>query len=110
MKVKKLLEQLVKKVIKEESQKEKFKRLYTLAKGTQGGKYLDEYEKLYDELIKIWPDSEYDLALNHFKTANDFANYYTVSREKGEYLYPREKAFKSKAELDDLYAYRKGKR
>lgn len=107
MKVKKIIRAISKKVIKEESQKEKFKRLYTLAKDTQGGKYLEEYEKLYDELIKIWPDSEYDLALKYFKTANDFANYYTVSREKGEYLYPREKAFKSKAELDDLYGYRK---
>lgn len=78
----------------------KARLLFTLNQDNKG--YSEEFEKLHNELSH-GINGDIDLALRHFKTADEFADYVANKRHKtGEYVFPIDRRLgKSDAELAD---------
>ncbi len=78
-------------------------KLFTLSKVDVDTDSFAEFEALYNELTN-GITAETDFALNHYKNADDFAEYYVNRISNGDHLFPREHVNKTEAEMDD---YRK---
>jgi hypothetical protein len=101
------LRNITKQLIKEnDALYSKARTLFMLNQNKLG--YTPEFERLHGELSNGL-NGDIDLALRHFNTAEEFADYIANKREKtGEYVWPTSRRNdKSDAELTDWMGERK---
>jgi hypothetical protein len=84
---------------------DKYIMFFNQSKNTSGENF-GEYEILSNELFGDYIPPDIELALSHFNTGEEFADYVINKRESGELVTPRSQ-FKSDAEMRDSRNYYK---
>ncbi len=82
----------------------KYIRFYELSKDTTG-EYFDEYENLSNELFGDHTMPDVLLALDHFQTPIEFADYMIKRNDDGDILMSKTPLNRSQAERDDERGY-----